>query len=562
MKIALLLALFACHGCYAQMVPTLVKDITPGALGTEFMRSAVFKGKLVFTTQSHTGGAGESQLWISDGTATGTSLLGRFDDNYSPHGMVVLGEKLFFIAADTIVGHELRCTDGTAAGTKVVKDIRPGKINGLGSTPVALFNKLYFVADGGAHVAEIWESDGTEAGTRLFNYIDPPFGMGCNISGPIVVNNRLFFTAWYGGDHMDLWTSDTTAFSAAKVAEIDGDRIDNRFAAGNKLYFIVSKTDTAWHTTYNFCVSDGTSSGTYTLTSGMVRIYDYAEMGGKLFFYGLTTSGSGIWCTDGTTAGTRLVKGGIGGDRCDVYQPGAISLTVFRDKLYFGCSGSVPYSNELWVSDGTTAGTHAIASFSAPMLVGGGIQPRQLTVTHDALYFKAWDDSTETVNLWRTDGTSANTTKIFKQGDRRKITNQICAPVSSLVELVDSTIFFVAEYDSFQTGTELYKVAAYRNDVIDSNTAQPDSLINYFAFYPNPSSGDLYINVAFDKPTFYSFGITCTDGKDIKQLAQNGFADVGKHKLQYRLHDLPAGVYFVRFFTDRFNIVEKVVLLH
>lgn len=51
------------------------------------------------------------------------------------------------------------------------------------------------------------------------------------------------------------------------------------------------------------------------------------------------------------------------------------------------------------------------------------------------------------------------------------------------------------------------------------------------------------------------------DGK--KDIIENSrFADAGKYNLNYKLNDLPAGVYIVRFVTNRFTVAEKVVVLH
>ena len=74
------------------------------------------------------------ELWKSDGTVAGTVLVkdivpgpGRSD----PGGFHAVGDTLYFTAYAT-GGQELWKSDGTAAGTMLVKDIWPG---GLSSSP-------------------------------------------------------------------------------------------------------------------------------------------------------------------------------------------------------------------------------------------------------------------------------------------------------------------------------------------------------------------------------------------------------------------------------------------
>jgi len=81
--------------------------------------------------------------------------------------MVVLGNKIFFTASNAANGEELWITDGTVAGTKMVKDINPGSDGSNPSYLCAAGGKVYFSAANPAYGAELWVSDGTDAGTML-----------------------------------------------------------------------------------------------------------------------------------------------------------------------------------------------------------------------------------------------------------------------------------------------------------------------------------------------------------------------------------------------------------
>ena len=78
--------------------------------------------------------------------------------------------RALFTANDGTHGSELWVTDGTAAGTGLVRDIRPGTGSSGPSGLVMLSQEdgsAIFTATDGVNGREIWVTDGTEAGTRL-----------------------------------------------------------------------------------------------------------------------------------------------------------------------------------------------------------------------------------------------------------------------------------------------------------------------------------------------------------------------------------------------------------
>jgi ELWxxDGT repeat protein len=116
--------------------PYLVKDIDPGGSSSPSDLTAV-GGTLFFNATDVTN---DRELWKSDGTAAGTVLVkdirpGR--DRSGPSYLTDVSGTLFFEAREDITGSELWKSDGTAAGTVLVKDIRPGSDS---SSPNNLFN--------------------------------------------------------------------------------------------------------------------------------------------------------------------------------------------------------------------------------------------------------------------------------------------------------------------------------------------------------------------------------------------------------------------------------------
>jgi ELWxxDGT repeat protein len=179
------------------------------------MNLTVFKGALYFFSSNAAPGAPRG-LWRTDGTAAGTRLVssavlppfglnGNLDNSFFLFPLLTpVGDTLFFRADDGIHGTELWKTDGTAAGTVLVRDIAPGAATARLSELTAAGGKLYFAATDAEHGLELWQSDGTAAGTRMTDDIQP----GTNSSAPsqlTAADGQLFFTANDGQHGRELW---------------------------------------------------------------------------------------------------------------------------------------------------------------------------------------------------------------------------------------------------------------------------------------------------------------------------------------------------------------------
>jgi ELWxxDGT repeat protein len=358
----------------------LVKDIVAGSGSSNPAHLTNVNGTLFFTAETATNGR---ELWKSNGTAAGTVMVKDIRPG-SGYGfsftltdtLINVNGTLFFTANNGVNGVELWKSNGTAAGTVMVKDIRPGALTSGPSLLTNVNGTLFFVANDGVTGPELWKSNGTAAGTQLVKNINP--GGGFHITELEAVNGTLFLTAIDSSNGLELWKSNGTAAGTVLVKNIN----TATFASSNPTN-LTNVNGTLFFTANNgvngveLWKSNGTAAGTVLvkdITSGAsgTSFTDLTSVGGKLFFRGSGTGASqALWVSNGTSAGTvKLAPNGLA---LPGLANGSPMITDVNGVAYFR-SGA----NDLWKSDGTVAGT---------LLVKTGVQPQGLTNVNGTLFF-------------------------------------------------------------------------------------------------------------------------------------------------------------------------------
>jgi ELWxxDGT repeat protein len=467
-------------------------DIDSPGLATAFSHNS---NTMIFSVNHHS----NYYLFASDGTNLTqlNQIIVRTSGN--PEYIKVMNNVFYFFGNEHNgnTGYELWRSDGTASGTSIVKDINSGSASGIpGDIDFCIANNnIFFVATDG-NGDRLWKSDGSEANTSVVKIIEQA-NSSDDIRHLYTFNNEAYFSGYTNSYGLELWKSDGTDAGTVIVKDINPGTVprtpygrnadpNHFFTFNNTLYFTAEKEGYGielWKT-------DGTESGTTMVKdinsgSSSSNPNHFFIYNNEIYFTASTSSnGRELWKTNGTDAGTVMIK--------DIY-PGtgnAINSTlpmfnIINNTLYFMAEST--YNRlAIWQTDGTTSGTSEVI----PVVLGNY---SKVVTYHNKLYFSGYD-ATNGYEIWESDGTATGTHLL--QDINAGTDNS--SPLEFYI--YNDNLFFTA-YD-VNSGREIWKLST----VADVSSFTKMNAIN---IYPNPASNNLIIHSISDS----KYSITDINGK-------------------------------------------------
>ena len=289
------------------------------------------------------------------------------------NGLSSYNNNLYFLAHHLLDGFGLYQLNTNDFSVSIVKTINPNGTNQTREGIIVRLNKMIFKAEAAKGEMETWVSDGTADGTKVL--FDPYLSAGNSTDLLATNSTHLFFRGWDGVENK-IWKSDAiSAFPLETPFQVF-----SAIAHNDVVYFLGKDMVSLLSGLYNF---DGSR---FVLLKSFVgnNLYEIISHKGKMYFSMVQTgvdseSVTQLWVSDGTEAGTRILKS----ISKVASEDGIWGLSSSGDGHFYFILDDVDHGEELWVSDGTEAGTHIVVDLNPGIAKGTGSNPMKLIRQYD-----------------------------------------------------------------------------------------------------------------------------------------------------------------------------------
>ncbi|MBB6329350.1 ELWxxDGT repeat protein [Chryseobacterium sediminis] len=513
---------------------------------------------------------------LSDGTQNGTSRI-KSDVNVPSYGWPVsdfvpniqLNNKIYFPCSIGGASVALCGSDGTSAGTTMIKNVNPMGKDGSNSYDYPSFarvgntNKFLFKVSENNFSAKLWVSDGTENGTYNLNAL-PNFQ-----NKYAVINNKTYYTAFdYTLNKSVLMSTDGTQGGTQVFYNFNGNKSFSSILGytDSKFFFLVNNQIDYWTSKTELWVSDGSVAGTFMLKTfsnphysnpGFNSNVDIQD--GKLYFFACAENAANLvmhapYVSDGTINGTyKISNNEFDNGAYPVASHSGSFITHCDDKIYFMNAPNYNGYNSMWVYNNMQfSNVYTSPSLSNPTFLPNNYIPYNNVCINGNLFFlnKIYSEN----EIWVTNGTGAVNTLAI-QSNNLAVNNKIINSISK----VNNKIFLNAPFNDSNNfnfyGDELYvmdinQITLGVNETIGNVREEKDLSV---IVYPNPTVFEVNLMSTKDNQI-----------KEVEMYNMTGLLVLHKKqantaKISLDLNNLVSGVYLLKIKTEKGMIMKKII---